>query len=181
MTAVVAALLQAARPSGSTQSDVSSKAARTLRSIVTKPKGYPQVNDTAAALTALQLIHDVARQNSSTEVGQLAALSAAFVTRAVAGSTGTNAPELLSPGWNAALSDFATNKKSKLHQSYFSPLIQRNKVVAWELRDLLIDVCAGRLQAADQYRRFAVLTLLEELLSSQASQVRQQALSCAFC
>lgn len=124
-------------------------------------------------LTALSLdleeIHKIARKASHQKIppGTLSAANV-FISRILVQNQGM---EAVTEQHKESLRDFMTKKGSKINHTFFVEFINRIPSAAWEIRQDLIQACAGG-QSVNAYRQMQAIQWLNNLLPHIPQMVR---------
>lgn len=164
-------LFDLACKSSGDKDELASKAAKVLRGIANKPKEVPGIDTPEDALSLLSSIHALARRFSNPDSIPLAAAASAYIARIVLSPSGERAAEQVSSIYTASLHDFLIKKHSKVHQTMFTPFVQRQPLAAWNLREQLLEACSESTETKDKHKRLQVFGILGDLILAYSALV----------
>lgn len=169
---LVLPLLELVLHGSPTEAHLTSKVTGILQSRMFKAKEPLEIVDRTEAVEVLNALHTEARQASSTQTAKLCSQAIIYVSRALladrqaAASSVAAAQDLAAPvvaAYTQSLDDFMTKKSTKVRASLFSDLAVRFPVVAWALRQPLVQYAKS--DGANSYRQTQAFNILNDLIS----------------
>lgn len=168
---LVLPLLELVLHGSPTEAHLTSKVTGILQSRMFKAKEPLEIVDRAEAIEVLNALHTEARVASSMQTAKLCSQAILFVSRALlhdrqAASSSAAGQDLAEPivaAYTTSLDDFMTKKSTKVRASLFSDLATRFPVVAWSLRNALVQYAKS--DGANSYRQTQAFNILNDLIS----------------
>lgn len=167
-------LVELAMASGQDERQLADKAKGILRSRLGKSKESSSGADPGQIAEIATNIHTLARRARSADNVAVLSLCAVYLAKAaiLAGDE-----ESMVGLYKEDLCDFTKRKRSGLNGPYFQEFIKKCPLYGWKLRQDLVDVLKG---AVNAYRQMQVIQLLQNLLNLLPSFVSGEIYFCQF-
>lgn len=151
---------------GTDEKQLSDKATGILRSRIGKSKDVPSSIDADQVGEVLRELHAQAKKAVSGDVLSTLSQCSLYLTRCLLHA---QADQVALDIYSESLTDFVTRKASRFNPNFFQEFIRRHTLVAWRLRNTLLELTG---KAVNGYRETQVFQLVQILLTQVPATVR---------